>query len=666
MGWKLTWTVWVLLGRVSCVLGQPLSAVVEVENGSLVRPVVTLRAAVIPTPPFALVDETNNNKQTIIGGYHKELVESLEEYALASNVFLQFVLENSPYPKYGDALRLIGTDCLAQNLSDAECNRYDLILGDYYVNPGRASRVNFLPPFIRTSISSIKVVGPKSRFANRDYTLLKDAEKDQVPVCATDGTYAQRVVQAKYPNATWVNCGPTMDQCLQSLLNETCVLYTADEHKLKARTVQNPMLQVTSENFQTQFFQWPASYRMADDVYQLLKQLLYTAVAQERLDQLYYKYFEIKTCPLGYAGTNCQDRCHPDHGVADKFGVCVCESQRWTGPDCATEVVEERNEIPTGIVVASAVMFVVNISVCIACAGWLYQNRNLTQVKLMQPFFLVLVLCGCAISSSTILAFLFQQDDPNDDSGDLVGACMVAPFLYSIGFCITFGTLFAKLRRVYILFSSAVNMRRYIVSSSETLACIGALVLIDGIILVTWTIVDPLTFQRQVVTEDIFGYPLESVGYCVSDHWAVFTGLIAALHLTLLLVGCWYVYLCKDIPNGLSDAKYVGIAMISNAQIFVIAVPVLIIVASTNPGTSVFVRNIVIFMNDLAVVLLIFGSLMYSVYSKSQSDQDAREVVQTALRDYRMSTRQGLSYAQDSDGSGPLGSLSNSTRSMAN
>ena len=58
--------------------------------------------------------------------------------------------------------------------------------------------------------------------------------------------------------------------------------------------------------------------------------------------------------------------------------------------------------------------------------------------------------------------------------------------------------------------------------------------------------------------------------------------------------------------------------MVSNLQIFVVGVPVLIILGD-EPQTSFFMKSAIVWMNDLVVVGIIFGNLIWSMYA-SQND----------------------------------------------
>lgn len=115
-----------------------------------------------------------------------------------------------------------------------------------------------------------------------------------------------------------------------------------------------------------------------------------------------------------------------------------------------------------------------------------------------------------------------------------------------------------------------VEARKNSVTFRETLSFIGFVLAVDVFILTIWTVVDPLVWERTVLAADQFGAPLESEGFCRSDHWVAFAAVIATLHLTLLGVACYMCYVARDIPTKFSEGKYLAIAMISNLQIFVV------------------------------------------------------------------------------------------------
>ena len=137
-------------------------------------------------------------------------------------------------------------------------------------------------------------------------------------------------------------------------------------------------------------------------------------------------------------------------------------------------------------------------------------------------------------------------------------ACMAIPWFYSVGFSITFGTLFAKIRRVYLIFTKAAGLtQRSSVTWQETIAITLSVLAIDIIILTIWTIMQPLEYKRDILIADKFGEPLESYGYCDSDStnsWIPYGISIALLHLLLLCVASYMCYCARNIPSEFSES----------------------------------------------------------------------------------------------------------------
>lgn len=232
--------------------------------------------------------------------------------------------------------------------------------------------------------------------------------------------------------------------------------------------------------------------------------------------------------------------------------------------------------IPNEIKYTAYAMFGLNASSILMCVVWLYYHWWSSQVRFSQPNLLLLVLFGCMVSSSTIIAM--AQEDEGEGP---VEACITIPWLYSLGFSITFGTLFAKIRRIYSIFNqqcerpvgdtmrSSFRVRGYI-STKETLFTIGGVLLLDFAVLSLWTALDPLHWERSITLEDQFGDPLESQGHCTSDHWRPFFGILVAIHVSLVVLATFMCYKARLIPTEYSEHKYVTVAMVSNLQLFIL------------------------------------------------------------------------------------------------
>ena len=580
---------------------------------------MTFRAAVLHAPPFATVVERIKADGSIgyeYGGLQVDLLQRMKIFAAQDGIDLTIYLRPAP-AQYGPAFDLVANDCnTTTNPNPIEdCDLYDVMVANFYATPSRSFRANLSPGWLRSTISTIKYTEKKSKGTVADYTTMTQASNAGATVCLKDGTFYAGVVKAKFPEAQYHFCF-SQDDCLEALKNEDCVLYASDELQLRHRAAFDSTLQVTPESFNTQYIVWAIKDNTPNVRY--FEKWIYDAVTNSTMDELYFQYFQKELCPVGTAGEKCELPCDPNNGKSDDRGICVCKSTKWTGLDCSIEVQEEQNLIPQSLLSLGWVFFSINCVTIAMCATWLFWKRTTAQVRMSQPSFLCLILVGCLISTSTILAMM-QQDDGDENT---VPACMAIPWLYSVGFSITFGTLFAKIRRVYKIFKSAAEMRRQMVTFQETLSVIAVVLVLDVAILTVWTIIDPLRWERSVISADKFGDPLESEGHCTSDHWSWWIGTIAALHLVLLGFACYLCYASRDIPTKFSEGKYVSIAMVSNLQIFIVGVPILIMLGS-DPVSSFFVRTVIIWMNDFMVVTLIFGNLIYHVHFTVIDDRRA-------------------------------------------
>ncbi|CAB9531047.1 unknown protein [Seminavis robusta] len=363
-------------------------------------------------------------------------------------------------------------------------------------------------------------------------------------------------------------------------------------------------------------------------------------------------------CPVGTAGKNCDLPCDPNHGASDASGACLCQSTKWTGDDCSIEVPEDLNLLPPGLLITSYVLVTINFVLVAACGLWLMVHRNRAHVKISQPSFLVLILLGCIISSSTILAL--AQEDEGDGP---VGAFMLIPWMYSVGFSITFATLFANILRLFILMRSAAEMRRVTVSLQGTLGLVALVLLVDVSILVASG--HPADTKLSTQVRSHFDLAQNDTQQRSAGQSTCFAG-----YLCLGLLGHFRIHhICLSslpdarsmfhILNRLSNGKFVSIAMFSNLQIMIVAIPVLFVVGS-DATTSFFVRSIAIWVNDFVVLALIVGPLVFNVTKfddanrRSRLQENSTEPIHTGIKQYAEKLRSTRKLSVDNAWGGEI------------
>lgn len=124
----------------------------------------------------------------------------------------------------------------------------------------------------------------------------------------------------------------------------------------------------------------------------------------------------------------------------------------------------------------------------------------------------------------------------------------------------------------------------------------------------------PLSWSREVTSTDQFGEPLESVGFCTGDHWKAFLSIIAAWHLALLFSACYLCYKARHISSRFVESKSLVLAIASHLQIYLISIPVLLLIGN-DPVSNLFIRSVVIWINDFAIIIIIFGKLLALAFS---------------------------------------------------
>jgi len=105
----------------------------------------------------------------------------------------------------------------------------------------------------------------------------------------------------------------------------------------------------------------------------------------------------------------------------------------------------------------------------------------------------------------------------NPDIKGVDAACMAVPWLYAAGFVLIFSALLAKIWRVKLIYQAAEMMQRRRVGYKDVLVLVAVMFLAELVLLITWTIMSPHEWVREVTLFSSDGYALESVGKCDSD-----------------------------------------------------------------------------------------------------------------------------------------------------
>ncbi|CAB9502754.1 Periplasmic binding proteins and sugar binding domain of LacI family [Seminavis robusta] len=270
----------------------------------------------------------------------------------------------------------------------------------------------------------------------------------------------------------------------------------------------------------------------------------------------------------------------------------ICEANHFRV--CPDRPEEDMTFISDGFLTVGYVLFSI-VAVCaVAAMAWTCINRKLWVVRASQPLFLGLITGGVFISSLSILflgaqtAYRLDQDEygdftdaENPDIQRVDASCMAVPWLYGMGFVIIFSALFAKIHRVRMICQAGRRMTRKAVTAKDVLPIMGCLLLVEGVILASWQIAAPLTWQREV-KDEVDGYSTKSVGGCTSgldsnEGWGFFLGLMG-FHVICLLYALVLSYQVRHLDSDFAESSYVSLAVAFLFQVLVLSIPLMALV----------------------------------------------------------------------------------------
>jgi len=243
-------------------------------------------------------------------------------------------------------------------------------------------------------------------------------------------------------------------------------------------------------------------------------------------------------------------------------------------------------------------------------AYWSYAERKNKVVRASQPIFLGMISVGVFIMLSTIIPIGMDESffDLNEDQ--LGYACAISPWLFSVGFVISFSALFSKTWRVNKILNNPDKFRRLKVTYRDVIAPFVGLLLVNLLVLALWSALAPIKWERFDKTEKdpIMITTTETYGACSSDEkdlTLVFAGLIAAIDILSLIFANIQAYQCRNISVEFSESQWIAIAMVSIMQVLFIGIPLMVLVWD-DPPSQFYVRVGIIFITSMSTLLLIF------------------------------------------------------------
>ncbi|XP_052282516.1 gamma-aminobutyric acid type B receptor subunit 2-like isoform X2 [Dreissena polymorpha] len=303
------------------------------------------------------------------------------------------------------------------------------------------------------------------------------------------------------------------------------------------------------------------------------------------------------------------------------FDPITCRPIVWTGgraPRDKTVLVARRKKIQT-----TAYLCVSTISVCgLALAtGFLAFNlchRKLRYIKLSSPKLNNMAVVGCMLVYTGIVSLGYDDSEVEPTYFSIL--CTARAFLFSSGFSMSFGAMFTKTYRVHQIFTRANRglIKSKLLRDKQLLFIVGALLMVDYVILIIWGIVDPmhkqitnLTTEASEGDEDLlYIYQLTT---CYSVHLDKWTGALYTYKGLLLIFGVYMAWETRhvNIP-ALNDSRYIGMN-VYNVVITSVLVVTLSNILSHQPTLAYVIESSFMLLSTTMTLCLLFVPKIYAI-----------------------------------------------------
>mmetsp|Transcript_12503 Transcript_12503/g.12263 ORF Transcript_12503/g.12263 Transcript_12503/m.12263 type:complete len:304 (+) Transcript_12503:469-1380(+) len=194
-------------------------------------------------------------------------------------------------------------------------------------------------------------------------------------------------------------------------------------------------------------------------------------------------------------------------------------------------------------------------------------------------------------------------------------ACMLVPWLWSIGFAITFSALFAKIWRVKKLVDSSIAMKRIVVTVMDVVYILVVVLSIETVVLLLFQFLSPLKWERTVMIE-IEGYPIRSAGMCRSTYDVVFWPILVVEKVIFLVCALYLCNQTRHINNALAERDDLFWVVMMLFQILLLVVPLYAMVRE-QPEVLYFVMVSAVFLQNVTALVIIFTKKNYRTVVKS-------------------------------------------------
>ncbi|XP_072047136.1 gamma-aminobutyric acid type B receptor subunit 1-like [Amphiura filiformis] len=319
-----------------------------------------------------------------------------------------------------------------------------------------------------------------------------------------------------------------------------------------------------------------------------------------------------------------------EHKIGDFNPVDVQDPLRWTSdivwPDGKVPLDHTPEVIITTVILHVTVGQTIFISMCalagagiLLALGFLVFNikfRKQRYVKLSSPNLNNLIITGGMIVYTGI--FFSGVDTKLVSFNFKAVCCQLNVWALSVGFVLSFGSMFSKTWRVYQV-AAFKTPKRKVITDQLLYKMVAVLLLIDVGILTAWQVIDPMKLVvKELYTRDDPATPNQLISpyieLCESDYIIYWLLALYIYKGILLIFGAFLAWETRKVTiEALNDSKFIGISVYNVIILCSIGVTVSFLIGDDPEALYLFLSGIIIFCNTVTL-LVIFIPKIISVW----------------------------------------------------
>lgn len=121
------------------------------------------------------------------------------------------------------------------------------------------------------------------------------------------------------------------------------------------------------------------------------------------------------------------------------------------------------------------------------------------------------------------------------------------------------------------------------------------------------TALAPIQFGTEVLQEDIFGRPTETLSRCQFENAQLpYIIVLVVINLGCLLIAIFQAYQARHLSTEFGESKYLFLSFVLSLLVVLIGVPVLILARDNNTSAAVFIAGAMIVTITVSILLFMF------------------------------------------------------------